>query len=252
MISFAADQIILVTGASSGIGEAIALRCNALGATVIASGRSEERLAANKAKAAFPERFHGEIRELTEDMDELPQWVTALRAKYGKFTGLVPCAGVSGLPLPLREYTRQQANAFFDIHFHAPLLLAKGFCDRRNNVGKGASIVFMSSGGALARVAGLSMYGGAKSALMTASVVLSKEYASQGIRVNALAPALVQTPMGLGFLDFISPEAKEEELRLYPLGLGEPDDVASMAAFLLSSQARWITGQTIVMDGGRY
>jgi NAD(P)-dependent dehydrogenase (short-subunit alcohol dehydrogenase family) len=251
VISFVPSQRILVTGASSGIGAAIALRCNALGSTVIASGRNGERLAAIKTQAAFPENLLPESRDLTEDMENLPLWVTALREKYGKLMGLVSCAGVS-LVAPLREYTRQRANALFDIHFHAPMLLAKGFCDRRNNTGKGASIVFISSGGALARVAGLSIYGSAKGALMTATAVLSKEYAPQGIRVNALAPALVRTPMGQAYLDFIPPEAREEELRLYPLGLGEPQDVAGMAAFLLSDAGRWITGQTIVMDGGRY
>ncbi len=110
----------------------------------------------------------------------------------------------------------------------------------------------MGSSAALARVAGQSIYGSAKSALMTAATILSKEYGPQGIRVNSLAPALVRTPMGEAYLEFLPPEAKEEECRLYPLGLGEPEDVASMAADLLSSRTRWITGQTIVMDGGRY
>lgn len=251
MITFFSEQRILITGASSGIGEAIALLCNALGATVIANGRNEERLAANRARAAFPERFHLEPKDLIEGIEHLPLWVTDLRKKYGKLSGLVPCAGVSAIT-PLREYTREYANTMFDIHFHVPMLLAKGFSDRRNNIGKGASIVFMSSSGALAREPGLSIYGSAKSALMTAGAVLSKELASQGIRVNALAPALVRTSMGEKFFSFVSDESREKELAAYPFGLGEPEDVANMAAFLLSDAGKWITGQTIVMDGGRY
>ncbi len=251
MIAFSPEQRILVTGASSGIGKAIALRLNSLGATVIANGRDAAKLATARDEAPHPERFQPEPLDLTADLDGLPQWVKTLRERHGKLHGLVPCAGVS-LICPLREYTREKANALFDIHFHAPLLLAKGFADRRNNTGKGASIVFMASGGAVARAPGLSIYGGAKGALITAGGVLSRELAGQGLRVNTLAPAMVNTPMGEHFFDFIAPEAREKELAAYPLGIGEPDDVAGMAAFLLSEHGRWITGQTIVLDGGRY
>ena len=251
MITFVKEQVILVTGASSGIGKAIALQCNKLGATVIANGRNIKRLQEVKSQSSFPEAFHLEPLDLTADMDNLPLWVKSLREKYGKLSGLVPCAGVS-LVTPLRDYTREAANQIFDIHYHVPLLLAKGFADRRNNVGNGSAIVFMSSGGVIARAPGLSIYGGAKGALIAAAGSLSKELAPLKIRVNVLAPALVQTPMGDAFFSMISEEAKEKEVQLYPFGIGEPSDVAGTAAFLLSSAGKWITGQTIVLDGGRY
>jgi NAD(P)-dependent dehydrogenase (short-subunit alcohol dehydrogenase family) len=82
--------------------------------------------------------------------------------------------------------------------------------------------------------------------------VLSKELSGQGIRVNALAPAMVQSPLLAAYFDFLGPEAEEKERRAYPFGLGLPSDVANMAAYLLSGAARWITGQLIAMDGGRY
>ncbi|MCL1925507.1 MAG: SDR family oxidoreductase [Syntrophorhabdaceae bacterium] len=251
MISFNADQRILVTGASSGIGEAIALELNALGATVIANGRNREKLEAGKARAAHPEQFHVEPMDLTADMKSLTLWIKSLRERHGKLSGLVCCAGHAGI-MPLREYSRDIAGRLFDIHFHVPLLLAKGFADRRNNVGAGSSIVFFSSAAAIAKEAGLAAYGGAKAALMAATAVLSKELAPQKIRVNALAPAVVRTPMGESYLSFLSDEAREKELASYPLGLGEPEDAAKMAVFMLSDAGRWITGQTIVMDGGRY
>ncbi len=251
MISFSAEQRILVTGVSSGIGKAVALRLNALGATVIANGRSGEKLEAARSEAANPCAFFPEALDLLADMDGLPQWVRLLRERHGKLSGLVPCAGVN-IVSPLREFDRTVAASFFDIHYHVPMLLAKGFADRRNNIGKGAAIVFMGSGATVAREAGLGIYGAAKSAITTAAGVLSRELAPLGIRVNTLAPALVNTPMCEDFLSFLPKERKKEEIAAYPLGLGEPEDVAEMAALLLSQSGKWITGQTIVLDGGRY
>jgi NAD(P)-dependent dehydrogenase (short-subunit alcohol dehydrogenase family) len=251
VISFAPSQGILVTGASSGIGRAVALRCNALGAAVIACGRDGRKLLESRGMSRDPSRFYTEQRDLTEDMDNLPAWVKSLREKYGKLHGLIPCAGFARL-MPLREYSRKEAQALLDIHFHVPLLLAKGFADRRNNAGTGSSIVFMASAAAIAREAGLLAYGGAKAALTAAVGILSRELARQGIRVNALAPGVVKTPMGEEYLAFLSGEAQEKETASYPFGLGEAGDVAGAAAFLLSDAGKWITGQTIVMDGGRY
>ena len=252
MITFDANDRILVTGASSGIGKAIALQLNALGATVIASGRSQQRLEEARAVCAHPDAFFLEPLDLLADMDALPAWVRSLREQYGKLSGLVPCAGTA-LISPLREFDRTVANAFFDIHYTAAMLLAKGFADRRNNVGRGAAIVFIGSRAPLVAQAGLSIYAAAKGAILAATGVLSKELASVGIRVNALAPGLVKTPMAeKTYLSFLPEERRQEEIASYPFGLGEPEDVASMAVFLLSRHSKWITGQTIVLDGGRY
>ena len=222
-----------------------------MGTTVIANGRNREKLEAVRKESEHPDAFHAEALDLLADMDALPLWIKELKERYGKLGGLVCCAGHAGI-MPLRDYSRTVAGRLLDIHFHVPLLLAKGFADRRNNIGDGSSIVFISSAAALAREAGLAAYGGAKAALMAAAAVLSKELAPQKIRVNALAPAVVRTPMGEEYLSFLSDEAQEKELASYPLGLGEPEDVAQMAAFLLSGAGKWITGQTIAMDGGRY
>ena len=251
MISFKREHRIVITGASSGLGRAIALTCNALGAAVIASGRDRDKLEAVRSESAYPDALHVETLDLLADMDGLPLWIKALRERYGKLGGLVCSAGHAGI-MPLREYSRLEAGRLFDIHFHAPLLLAKGFADRRNNAGPGSSIVFIASAAAIAREAGLAAYGGAKAALATAAAVLGKELAPQKIRVNAVAPAVVRTPMGEAYLSFLSDEARKKELAAYPLGIGEPGDVAGMVAFLLSDAGKWITGQNVLMDGGRY
>jgi NAD(P)-dependent dehydrogenase (short-subunit alcohol dehydrogenase family) len=249
MISFRAEQVILVTGASSGIGEAVALELNSLGATVIASGRSRERLEANKNRCAHPERFHSEPLDLTADMEALPAWIKDLRQRHGKLSGLAHAAGISRTS-PLREYDLASAQAMFDLLFHAAMLLAKGFADRRNNVGQGAAMVFISAASALVPMPSLLIYAAAKGALATAARCMSKELAAQGIRVNCVSPALVKTPMQREYADLLGPDAFAEVERSYPLGLGEPDDVAGAVAYLLSSKAKWITGQNMLLSGG--
>ena len=251
MTMLKSEHRVLVTGASSGIGMAVSLLCNQMGATVIASGRDISRLQHLKKNCTNQTSLHIEPRDLQEDMDALPQWVAGLRQKYGKLSGLVCCAGYA-VVMPLRAYDRNVAAGLYDIHVHAPLLLAKGFADKRNNIGQGSSIVFLSSAAALAKEAGLSAYGGAKAAIQTAAISLSRELAPQGIRVNAVAPAMVHTPMNEQYLAMLSNDARDQTLSAYPFGLGTPEDIAQTVVFLLRDSSKWITGQTIVMDGGRY
>ncbi len=249
MIAFGPEDRILVTGAGSGIGLAVAKTLNALGALVLASGRDREKLERAKAEAARPEAFLVEIRDLCEAPETLPQWIADLRARHGKLRGLALCAGKT-LTAPLREFKLAAAHELFDLLFHAPMLLAKGFADRRNNSGKGAAMVFIAAAGALTPVPGLSAYAAAKGALITAARCISRELASQGIRVNCISPGLVDSPMSREYAELIGQEAFEAVLATYPLGLGSPDDVAQAAAFLLSDQARWITGQNLPLTGG--
>jgi NAD(P)-dependent dehydrogenase (short-subunit alcohol dehydrogenase family) len=225
--------------------------CNSLGATVIANGRDVDKLKSAKIKSAYPEKFILEPHDLVQNLDTLPQWTTELRQKYGKLSGLACCAGIAQI-IPIREYTRQDAANIFDIDFHVPMLLVRGFSDRRNNIGKGSSIVLISSAAAIAKESGLAAYGGAKAALQAAVRSLSRELSPGHMRINAIAPGIVQTQMGKAYLDMLDEESQQREIAAYPFGLGEPQDVAGMAAFLLSSAGKWMTGQTIVMDGGRY
>ncbi len=248
--TFTSEQIVLVTGASSGIGYGVARLLNEQGATVIAHGRDEQKLLKAQYEAAFPENWHIEVCDFLADMESLPLWVTELRKKYGKFWGMVHAAG-EGLMDSLQLYDLQQAQRHFDINFHVPLLLAKGFSDRRNFI-KGGAMLFLTSSSAVYPEKGHLLYGAAKSALATAAKVMSQEMVTRELRVHCLAPGIVDTPLQKQAENAMGAHYREEQLARYPLGFGTVEDIAHMSAFLLSEKSRWITGQNFVMGGGCY
>lgn len=243
MISFTKEQIYIVTGASSGIGEGTALLLNELGATVVGIARNEERLNGMKAKCKYPENMFLEIKDLTENIEGLPQYVKELKEKYGKFSGMAYCAGISGL-VPLRALDYDALQQMFQINYFAPILMTKGVVDKRNNVGNGTSIVAISSISSLCSDKGHIAYSGSKSALCASLKSISKEVISNGIRVNCVLPSNIKTAM-------TSAEGYEESQKeLYPLGFGEPVDVANLITYLLSEKSKFISGQNYVIDTG--
>lgn len=250
MSAFSAEDRILVTGASSGIGRAIALKLNAEGATVLASGRDGERLAATRAMARAPERVHAVPRDLVADMDGLKPWLQALRGKYGPLRGLVCSAGRTW-NAPMAFYARERVQELFDICCHAPLILSSAFCDKRVNAGAGSAIVHIAAAAAVAPNPGQGAYAAAKGALVAGAKCLAGEAAPRNIRVNCISPGLVEGPMMESTCRQLGPEFLERELPLYPLGIGKPEYVAELAAFLLSDAAAWLTGQNILLSGGR-
>lgn len=244
MISFTADQIFLVTGASSGLGEGVALLLNKLGATVVGIARNAERLDAMHNKCKHPENCFTEIKDLTKDIDGLSEYVKDLKNKYGKFRGLAICHGIAAVrPAQLVSY--DSIKTIFDCNYFAPVMLAKGFVDRRNNTGRGSAVVAISSLAANAFPKGLVEYAGSKAALRASMTCLAQEVVTSGIRVNTVLPADIKTPMNLSEVSQIRGKDWEKH---YPLGFGEVSDVANMVVFLLSDAAKWITAQSYVID----
>ena len=193
-----------------------------------------------KQKAQHPENIHVEVKDLTEDIEGLPTYVKQLREKYGKFQGLACCAGVGGIH-PLRAVDRKTIQRIFDINYFAPVFMTKGFVDKRNNNGKGSSVVCIASIAATRCSSGMVSYVGSKGALISSMKSIAREVAPQGIRVNCVSPSLIET-------DMASDIARQYAEGKYPFGIGHVEDVANMIVYLSAGQSQWITGQNYIVD----
>lgn len=241
-----ADRRILVTGATSGLGRATSMACARMGGTVIGVGRDEERLRESQQRLDEISGGHRMVRaELTQSADR-----DALAASLDGMPlhGVVHAAGISRLS-PVRMFSEKHLREVQAINVEAPMLLTQTLL-KRNLIRDCGSMVFISSIAAHIGVPGVGAYSGTKAALLAMVRCLAMEVAKRGIRANCLSPALVNTPLLDATAMMVGTGAMELEQNNYPLGFGEAEDVANAAVFLLSSASRWITGTTIIMDGG--
>lgn len=231
---------ILVTGASSGLGRAIATTCASRGATVVLAGRDMARL--DETRGALAGTGHQSVSADLVEADGRDRVV----AECGAVDGLVHSAGISRLS-PIRMASAQHLADVWKINYEAPVLLTQKLL-AKNLVKANGSILFLSSIAAFIGVAGVGAYSGTKAALIATMRCLAMEVVKRGIRVNCLAPALVETPLLAATETVVA--NMDAQKAAYPLGFGKPDDVANAAVFYLSGASRWITGTTLVMDGG--
>lgn len=235
-------KTILVTGASSGIGQATAIVCSRMGANVVVTGRNIERL--NETVAQMQNQAAVKIEaDLTnaEDVDNLV-------ASLPLIDGAVLCAGNS-TTLPLQFGTREKFDEMFDVNFFAPVELMR-LMYKKKKLQKGGSVVLIASiGGTHSFMPGNGIYGASKAALNSVMKYAAREYSSRKIRVNSICPGMVDTP--LIHRGTITEEQLLEDAKRYPLGrYGQPEDIANAAVYLLSDASSWMTGHDLVIDGG--
>ncbi|WP_229829813.1 SDR family oxidoreductase [Actinoplanes ianthinogenes] len=232
-----------MTGASRGIGFAIAQRFVAQGAKVAITGRDEDALQAAVKELGGPDVAIG-VAGKGDNGDHRAVVVDAVTAKFGPVTTLVNNIGINPAYGPLATLDLNAARKMAEVNLIGTL----GWVQEalRGGLGEGGSIVNISSVSGVRPAPGIAFYGTTKAALIHLTEELAVELAPK-IRVNAVAPAVVKTRFAAALF-----EGREEQVTAtYPLKrLGAPEDVAGTVAFLCSQDASWITGQTIVLDGG--
>jgi NAD(P)-dependent dehydrogenase (short-subunit alcohol dehydrogenase family) len=236
-------RAVLVTGASSELGRAVAVALSRLGARVVAAGRRADALEETVRAMENPAAHRAEVFDLA-DVDGIPKWVKQVRETLGEpLGGLVHAAGVSDA-MPLRIMDRGRMDRVLLPNLYAALALLRGFAAR--GVGAdGGSVVLLSSVSGLAGAPGHTAYGASKGALHSLARSAAHELAPRRMRVNCVAPAWVRSAT----LERAGDLAGADMGRQF-LGPVEPDDVATGVAYLLSDAARSVTGTTLVMDGG--
>lgn len=236
------DKTILVTGASSGIGKAIAIESSKMGARVIINGRNEQRL---KETLSLLE---GDCNEYISADLSVQVELEKLSKDLPALDGLVNCAGFTKV-VPFPFATRESFEEVLNVNFFAPAELTR-LLVKSKKIRKGGSIVFISSvSGVYCSAVASSIYSSSKGAVNGLVKGIAIDLAPKGIRVNSVNPGMIDTDIFSG--SAITNEQLKEDMKKYPLGrYGKPEEVAFATIYLLSDASAWTTGSNILIDGG--
>jgi NAD(P)-dependent dehydrogenase (short-subunit alcohol dehydrogenase family) len=238
---------IIVTGASSGIGQQVAITCSQMGANVVLIGRNKERL--EETKSQLEGEGHLVISYDLTDLEHLKDLVTDIVSKIGIIDGLVNCAGIS-TTLPFKLMTPEKLEEFFKTNVYATIELTRQVLGVKNISKQGASVIFFASVMGVVGENAKSLYSLTKGALISGCRSLAIEYASKKIRINVISPGVVETAINKNQPYLANPDKRKYTESLHPLGLGTTEDIANACVYLLSDASRWVTGHNLIVDGG--
>lgn len=235
-------KIILVTGASSGIGQAIAIECANRGAKIVLNGRNLERL-----KSTFSE-LSGSGHLILEGDLTIPEIIKNIVSEIPCIDGMVLCAG-KAITLPVQFCSEEHIYDLFRLNFVSTVEIVR-LLYKKKKIRNGGSIIFMDSvGGVTIFSPGGAIYGATKAALNSYMKFCAREFASRKIRVNCICPGMIDTP--LIHRGTLTEEQLQQDAKRYLCGrYGIPADVAYGAVYLLSDASSWVTGTSLFIDGG--
>lgn len=241
-----ADRVILITGAAGGLGAAITRALAERGASVIVTDIDAGRAEALGAEFA---ETSGIVARALDILD--PAAIEAVVAetieRHGRLDGLINAAGV--LPIaPIADVSSRALRETMDANFTGPFLVTRAAAAAMGQTG--GRILHLASVSSLVANPNYTAYASSKAALSQMIRVTARELAPHGITVNAIGPALTDTPLTTDYL--ADPEFRANAIAHIPMGrLGLPEDLVGIAIFLMGPGAAFITGQTIYVDGGR-
>ncbi len=235
-------KTILIVGGSRGIGRATAIQCASLGGVIVDIARNPKTL-----RSAIDEMEGEGHRFIPVDITDVDS-VKAILPEIPIVDGVVLCAGIGAMK-PFLFCTREDYDRVFNLNFFATVEFLRLLL-KKKKLNKGASVVFVSSiGGVYNFSEGNSIYGATKAALNSTMKFCAIEFAPKRIRVNCVNPGMVKTEFNNP--DILTEEQLNKDIENYPLKrFGEPEDVANAIIYLLSDASSWVTGTSIIVDGG--
>jgi NAD(P)-dependent dehydrogenase (short-subunit alcohol dehydrogenase family) len=236
----------LITGATSGIGEELCLTLSCT-TKLILCGRSDSKLGLLKERCTYPEIHYTFCADLASERqsvyEKLSDFILTNNIPVESF---IHCAGMTRI-MPVRNFSPDFVDEIYNVNLFSAIELLRALLKRCNRSNL-KNVIFISGLWSIRADVGNSIYASAKGAINSLVLTLAKELAPS-VRVNSVVPGAVITRMTREKLN--NDEYKKNLENDYPLGLGKPSDITSLIEFLLSDKASWITGQNIVIDGGR-
>ena len=234
-------KTILVTGASSGIGRAIAIACSQMGANVVASGRNVQRL-----EDTLNSMVGDNNTIIPADLTKIDD-IKGLTMSAPKFDGVVHCAGI-GHRMPTKLLNTAEVEKVMNSNFLSAVSLQTELMNAKK-LNKVSSVVFVASAAPHMPAYGNAAYSASKAAIIGYAKCLALELAPRGIRVNCICPAMVWTDLIMQ--EGVGREELEQAQQKYPLKrYGQPEDIAYLAIYLLSDASQWMTNSCIDITGG--